>query len=54
MPKRLIAWDRIAHTVDKKMISEITQSRPLSEAMSTAEEVIAGRIRGRVVIDIDG
>lgn len=54
MPKRLIAWDRIAHTVDKKMISEITQSRPLSEAMSTAEEVIAGRIRGRVVIDIAG
>ena len=54
MPKRLIAWDRIAHTVDKKMISEITQTRPLSEAMSTAEEVIAGRIRGRVVIDMAG
>ena len=54
MPTRLIAWDRIAHTVDKKTLSEITQSRPLSEAMSTAEEVLAGRIRGRVVIDING
>ena len=53
MPVRLIAWDRIASTVDKKAISEITQTRPLSEAMTAAEEVLAGKIRGRVVIDIN-
>jgi acrylyl-CoA reductase (NADPH) len=53
MPVRLIAWDRIARTVDKKTISEITQTRPLSEAMTAAEEVLAGKIRGRVVIDIN-
>jgi len=53
MPARLLAWDRIARTVDQKTISEITQTRPLSEAMTTAEEVLAGKIRGRVVIDIN-
>jgi acrylyl-CoA reductase (NADPH) len=53
MPIRLVAWDRIARAVDRKTISEITQTRPLSEAMTTAEEVLAGKIRGRVVIDIN-
>ena len=52
MTERLIAWDRLVHTLDINKISEITHSRPLSEAMSTAEEVLAGKIRGRVVIDV--
>jgi acrylyl-CoA reductase (NADPH) len=52
MTERLIAWDRLVHTLDINKISEITHSRPLSEAMSTAEEILAGKIRGRVVLDV--
>lgn len=52
MTERLMAWDRLIHTLDISKISEITHSRPLSEAMSAAEDVLAGKVRGRVVIDV--
>lgn len=50
--KRLIAWKRLVQALDLQKLARITQHRPLSQAMSSAEEILAGKIRGRIVIDV--
>lgn len=52
MPRRLIAWERLAHHIDPSLIDRIAHHRPLSSAMETAHEVLAGKVRGRIVMDV--
>jgi len=54
MTQRLAAWERLAIDMKPKYITMIAgQHRPLSEALNTAKDILGGRIRGRVIIDID-
>jgi acrylyl-CoA reductase (NADPH) len=52
IPQRMIAWKRLATDLDLEKIAQITQTRPLIAAKDTAQEVVAGHIRGRVVINV--
>ncbi|KAB1088216.1 oxidoreductase [Neorhizobium galegae] len=50
--QRLSAWARLARDLDPAKLAEITTTEPMSNLPQLAEDIIAGKIRGRVVIDV--
>ncbi|MFC3023329.1 MDR family oxidoreductase [Vibrio zhugei] len=50
--KRLQAWAQIAKLIDEEMIQSISTCVSFSEAMESAERLLKGEIKGRVVVDI--
>jgi acrylyl-CoA reductase (NADPH) len=50
--RRQEAWQRLARDLDKTRLSAITTSRPLAEVTGLAPEILAGKIRGRVVLEV--
>lgn len=50
---RLEAWDRLAQDLDVATLDAITTTRPLVDAAAVAPEMLAGRVRGRVVLTVD-
>ncbi|MDE2042429.1 MAG: oxidoreductase, partial [Alphaproteobacteria bacterium] len=52
-PVRLKAWDRVARDLDPAKLGVIAQEIPLSEAIGAAAELINGKIRGRVIVDVN-
>ena len=51
--KRMAAWARLAADVDAQKLGELSRTEPLSRIHELAEEILAGRIRGRVAIDVN-
>jgi len=51
--KRLEAWQRLATDLDTSHIDLITTEIPLSEAIPTAEKILKGEVRGRVVVNVN-
>jgi acrylyl-CoA reductase (NADPH) len=51
-PLRLEAWSRLARDLDPAKLETITREIPLAEAIPAASEILAGKIRGRVVVDV--
>lgn len=51
-PKRREAWARIARDLDLGALAGMTTEVPLAEVGRLAEEILAGRIRGRTVVTI--
>jgi len=51
-PRRLQAWQRLAEDLDITKLSAITQTIPLSGVRQAAEDILAGKIRGRLVVEI--
>jgi acrylyl-CoA reductase (NADPH) len=49
---RLEAWRRLAHDLDKAKLSATTTSRPLADVTALAPDILAGKIRGRVVLEV--
>jgi acrylyl-CoA reductase (NADPH) len=52
--KRECAWKRLARDLDKEKLAAITTIEPMSRLPELANDILAGKIRGRVVIDISG
>ncbi|MGB3391529.1 MAG: oxidoreductase, partial [Pseudaminobacter sp.] len=50
--KREAAWATLVAHLDKKQLETMTTVAPLSDLPRLASEILAGRIRGRVVIDV--
>lgn len=50
--KRTVAWARLARDLDPAKLAQITQIEPMSRLPQLAEEILAGRVRGRIVIDV--
>ncbi len=50
---RLEAWRRLAEDLDTSNIDLITTEVPLSEAIPTAEQILEGKVRGRVVVNVN-
>lgn len=44
------AWDRLARDLDPAALDAMTETRPLTDAPALAEEILAGRVRGRMVL----
>jgi acrylyl-CoA reductase (NADPH) len=50
--RRERAWSRLAKDLDLKKLGVITSQVPLDDVPLIAEEIIAGKVRGRVVVDL--
>jgi acrylyl-CoA reductase (NADPH) len=50
-PRRQQAWDRLGRDLPTDVLDAMTTVEPLSDVPRLAEEILAGRTRGRVVID---
>lgn len=50
---RIEAWERLADILDPEVFEDISTDISLSEVVSTAEALMAGKVRGRVVVDIN-
>jgi acrylyl-CoA reductase (NADPH) len=51
--ERLVAWQRLAHDLDKTLLETMTTHVAFARAMDVAQEIVAGKVRGRIVIDMD-
>jgi acrylyl-CoA reductase (NADPH) len=51
--KRLAAWKKLAHDLDPKKLDRITQEITLAQALSKAPEILAGKVRGRLVVNVN-
>ncbi len=49
---RLEAWSRLATDLDLGLLGSLTVSRPLADAPQLASEILAGQVRGRVVLTV--
>jgi acrylyl-CoA reductase (NADPH) len=50
--RRLQAWARLARGLDRNKLTAITQTIALGDVFEAAEEILAGKVRGRLVIDM--
>ena len=51
-PKRIEAWSRLAAEGERDKLAKICRTEPLSRIQELSEEVLAGRVQGRIVIDV--
>jgi acrylyl-CoA reductase (NADPH) len=52
MELRKVAWKRLASDLDLKKLSEITQEINLDEVIGAGGRILAGQVRGRIVVKI--
>lgn len=52
-PLRNQAWQRLAEDVDRDVLSMMSRTEPLSNIFALAEEITNGKVRGRVLIDVN-
>jgi acrylyl-CoA reductase (NADPH) len=50
--KRIAAWSRLARDLDMVHLAAMTVTRPIADAPDLAADILAGKVRGRVVLDI--
>lgn len=51
-PKREVAWARLARDLDPKTLDKLTVTRPLADVQQIAADLMAGKVRGRVVLEV--
>jgi acrylyl-CoA reductase (NADPH) len=51
--KRLAAWKKLAHDLDAAKLERITQEITLAQAISKAPEILDGKVRGRLVVNVN-
>ncbi|EYB69821.1 zinc-binding alcohol dehydrogenase [Deinococcus phoenicis] len=51
-PRRRAAWARLARDLPADRLAGVTQLRPLDDVPALAQEILAGRVRGRTVIEV--
>ncbi len=52
-PKRVAAWERLAKELDAGKLAAITREIGLAEALVQAPELLAGKVRGRLVVNVN-
>ena len=53
MARREQAWARLAQDLEPDRLAAITQEIGLAEAIEAGQRIIAGGMRGRVVVDVN-
>ena len=51
--RRIAAWSRLASDLDSGKLEAITREITLAEALAQAPEIIAGKVRGRLVVNVN-
>ena len=52
LPKREEAWKRLETDLDRQKLAAMTREIGLSELPDAASAIVAGQVRGRVVVKI--
>lgn len=52
-PRRLEAWERLARDLDPATLDSMSETRSIEDAPTLAEDILAGKLRGRVVLTVD-
>lgn len=52
-PPRLAAWERLARDLDVAALDVIATEIGLEAAIATAAELLQGKVRGRVVVNVN-
>lgn len=50
---RLVAWERLARDLDPSLLDLIATEIGLSEVIATAADLLDGKVRGRVLVDVN-
>jgi acrylyl-CoA reductase (NADPH) len=50
--KRVEAWNRLARELDKAKLAAMTMMRPVADVTELAPDILAGKVRGRVVLEV--
>ncbi|WP_439520137.1 acrylyl-CoA reductase (NADPH) [Hydrogenophaga sp.] len=53
MPRRVAAWEALARTLDRQQLVAMTKEIGLGEAIGAASDILAGRVRGRLVVNVN-
>jgi acrylyl-CoA reductase (NADPH) len=51
--KRVEVWERLARDLDLAKLDALSRTEPLSRYAALGEEIVAGQVQGRVVIDVN-
>lgn len=51
-PRREAAWARLAQDLDRSKLDRLSSTRPLADVLQLAPDILAGRIRGRIVLEV--
>jgi acrylyl-CoA reductase (NADPH) len=51
-PERELAWQRLASDLDRSKLAEMTSEIPLPDVIKHAGEILAGHVRGRIVVSV--
>ena len=54
VPRRRIAWDRLARELPLDKLDEMTASVPLDRVAELGGKILRGEVRGRTVVDVRG
>ena len=52
-PQRLLAWERLGRDLDPAKLGVVAHEIGLSEAIPAAADLIAGKVRGRIIVDVN-
>jgi acrylyl-CoA reductase (NADPH) len=47
------AWDRLARDLDAGILDRITKVISLGETIGAAQDIVAGKVRGRLIVDVN-
>jgi acrylyl-CoA reductase (NADPH) len=53
-PLRRMAWDRLARDLDLAKLDRLTREIGLADAVAAGADILAGRVRGRLVVNVNG
>lgn len=53
MPRREQAWRRLSELVDKEKLAALTSEAPLARVLPLAHDILDGKVRGRVVVNVN-
>lgn len=52
--ERIVAWRRLVELVDPAWFNQVARDVPLAAAIPEAAQLLAGKVRGRLVVDVAG
>jgi acrylyl-CoA reductase (NADPH) len=52
LPRRKLAWERLVKDLDLKKLAALTNHVKLEDVQAIAADIVQGKIRGRVVVDL--
>lgn len=52
-PRRAEAWSRLARDLDLARLDRLTHEIGLTQAVAAGSDILAGRVQGRLVVDVD-